>query len=74
MRRFLRVQAYVKQGFAPEVVEVSNKNAFLMRGCFNVDASEDEILDKFGSKYRYLGVGYGLGEVGISRLERELPE
>ena len=58
----LRLQAADKQGIAPEEVEMSNMEAFLVQDGPYIDASYEEMVDEFGSIDGYIREGLGLTE------------
>ncbi|NCF69917.1 MAG: hypothetical protein GWP61_28565, partial [Chloroflexi bacterium] len=68
----LRQMAAENQGVSLEQVDMTNMNAFLIQDGSYIDASQDEIVQDFGSTAGYLQNGLGLSQHEISRLREEL--
>jgi protein tyrosine/serine phosphatase len=60
------------QGVSLEQVDMTNMNAFLIQDGSYIDASQDEIVQDFGSTAGYLQNGLGLSQHEISRLREAL--
>ncbi|UCC51209.1 MAG: tyrosine-protein phosphatase, partial [Anaerolineaceae bacterium] len=68
----LRQMAAENQGVSLEQVDMTNMNAFLIQDGSYIDASQDEIVQDFGSMAGYLQNGLGLSQHELSRLREAL--
>jgi protein-tyrosine phosphatase len=68
----LRQMAAEKRGIAPEQVDMTNMEAFLIQSGSYVDASKAEMIDEYGSIDGFILEGLGLNQSEVDQLRDEL--
>ena len=70
----LRLKAAETLKIKPELVDVTNMNAFYVLHASYIDASLDEAVKKYGSMGNYIRDGLGITDKELSDLRGHLPE
>jgi protein-tyrosine phosphatase len=70
----IRAMAAVKQGIAPEDVDMTNVTAFYVLSGDYIDGTLEQVRKDYGSMEAYVRKGLGLTEAEIERLQEELLE
>ena len=70
----LRQMVAEKKGIQPDQVDMSSMEAFLIQHGSYIDASYDEIIEKYGDMNRFAREGLGISEMDVEQLRDQLLE